>query len=1437
MVFVSIFSNATNYYISPSGNDTNTGTSTTSPWRTVSKVQASNKLPGDQFLFERGGSYSGEIAMATSGTAGSEIVFGAYGSGNLPILKGSVSVTGWTVHSGNIYKATVASPVKYVYINGVLQQLARFPNTGWLLAGNCSNSQLTSTGITQPSGTWNGGELVIRSTNFSYENSLISNQTGNTITYGNLVYNPSNFSWGFFLRNKLSALDTEGEWFYDSTNGTLYLWAPGNTNPNTLNVEASIHDYGVKVGTWSAPRNNIRVENIKFMHYKLAGVKTEGGANNITVTNCAFEELYHGIDSYFASNNKYLNSTFLKTYATAIHALDNNTLVERNRLNDIAMLPGMGETFFGYFGIQVGGLNNIVRENRIINTGYSGIFGDSNALIEKNFVKGFLCTLNDGGGIYWDSGSGITVQDNIVVDPVGNLSSVAANNPVTVRLGFGIYFGNAQITGARVQRNTVVNCDMGVWVDHTMASSDNRVIDNTLFGNLNSQIGFSDYSNTNGPTAVAPYSVSAYNGVFTGNICYAKSNTQLVSYHVNRWNGNVSFGTFSNNRYINPWNSSSFRLQKFLPSYGDTYYNLTQWKTLKGGEVGSTESAVSLTFPNGVNDHIIVYNDSLFTRSVSLPTGTWQDLSGAQYTGSISLGTFQSKPLFKSTPVPPVPPGSSPSSNKPVLVNAVVQANAIVLNWVSYSTGTGFAIHRKLKTATSWGTALANVGSTTTTYTDNTAAPNTYYEYRVTRNGTNVGYGYCASAINLAPIDYRGKIILVVDNTMTTPLANEINILKNDLKADGWQVLQINASRTDFPVNIKNQIVALYNADPANVKAVYILGHIPVYRSGNIAPDGHELRPFATDLYYGDMGSSTWLNPNPTTIPSSIELEVGRVDMFNMPSFPLSETELLRRYLNKAHAFKIKQVVPQNRALIKDNLSWLSQPLCEMSYRNFGPLVGNDNITSLRCATCVTGSTATFVSEATNASGYLWTYGSGGGTYTSADGIGTTTDFVNSPHNGVFNMVCGSYFGNWDKIDAESNCFLKAPLASNGMALTNIWAGQPNVWFHHMGMGDHIGYSTRITANNTGSSALYQFQNTGWEPNGYTTIAIGLMGDPSLRMNYITPPSNFVVASAGGGNLTFSWNSSPESGLAGYHIYDLTSGVPVRLTSNPVTASPVTLISAGTEFMVKAVKLHTSPSGTYFNTSLGIGATVTQSANCTLAAKIWLQGPYNGVDMNDNLRSANLIPLSDPYPSFGYTHVNGGGATVTSAVLAVTGSNAIIDWIVVEVRNSTTPTQRVYTTSALLQRDGDIVATNGTSPVTLPVPPGQYHISVRHRNHLGVMTASPINLTTGSTLNMSTTTLWGTDPMTSIGGVNLLWAGDASFDGVIKYSGSGNDRDLILSRIGGIVPTNTVSGYFSEDINMNGVTSYTGIGNDRDIILLNIGGTIPTNTKNQQLPN
>ena len=119
------------------------------------------------------------------------------------------------------------------------------------------------------------------------------------------------------------------------------------------------------------------------------------------------------------------------------------------------------------------------------------------------------------------------------------------------------------------------------------------------------------------------------------------------------------------------------------------------------------------------------------------------------------------------------------------------------------------------------------------------------------------------------------------------------------------------------------------------------------------------------------------------------------------------------------------------------------------------------------------------------------------------------------------------------------------------------------------------------------------------------------------------------------------------------------------------------------------------------------------------------------------------------------------------------------------------------------------------------------------------MTASAVSLP-GSAVTVDFTTVatatYGTEARITAGSVQALWTGDVSFNKEVKYTGSGNDRDPILVRVGSTTPNNTVPGYFIEDTNLNGVVSYTGSANDRDKILVNVGSTTPNSTRLEQIP-
>ncbi len=523
----------------------------------------------------------------------------------------------------------------------------------------------------------------------------------------------------------------------------------------------------------------------------------------------------------------------------------------------------------------------------------------------------------------------------------------------------------------------------------------------------------------------------------------------------------------------------------------------------------------------------------------------------------------------------------------------------VVLEWPSYPGVTQYNVFRKLPSSGSWGATLAVLPGTDTMYVDNTVVNGTLYEYRVDRIAATNGAGYITSGVN-TKINYNnGIMILMVDSFFIPGLNTEIAQLVNDYEADGWYVKQVNVNRTNTVANTKLTIVSTYNQDPANTKALMLLGHIPVPYSGIINPDGHpdHYGAWPADVFYAEMDGN-WtdavVNDNTSasdprnhnipgdgkydqsSLPSNAELQTGRVDFYNLPGFSESEDVLMQNYLNKLHAFKTRGFIPNDVAVIEDNFGGFAEGFSASGYKNFSVAVGPDNVLTTDWLSNL---------DTLNA---LWSYGCGGGWYQGAGGIATSTDFVTDSVLSVFNFLFGSYFGDWD----VQNSFLRSPLAS-GTMLTNAWAGRPHWQVHQMAMGYNIGYSTLKTHNN---STTYFTSQIG---SGYfgRWIHIALMGDPSLRLHYIATPSNLIAIEDGNHVVHLSWTASLES-VDGYHAYrKLATDINWTQLDASMIAGTLyddsTLTAGGDyQYMVRSARDQQTASGIYENLSLGTFASI-----------------------------------------------------------------------------------------------------------------------------------------------------------------------------------------------------------------------------------------------------
>ncbi len=593
--------------------------------------------------------------------------------------------------------------------------------------------------------------------------------------------------------------------------------------------------------------------------------------------------------------------------------------------------------------------------------------------------------------------------------------------------------------------------------------------------------------------------------------------------------------------------------------------------------------------------------------------------------------------------------GQVASVSLAVQVSAVVSESpaSITLSWPAVQYATAYSVYRRAAEATTWGPAIATLSATTLSYVDSNVTVGTAYEYKVFKTGTTVqnpAAGYIWAGIRLPAIESRGKLVLIVDKTNATALATELAQLQQDMVGDGWQVIRHDVNRADSVASVRQLIVADYQADPANVKSVFLFGHVPVPYSGDIS-EGHDehLGAWPADVYYGDMtgtwtdttvNRSTATDPRNRNIPGdgkfdqSIlskdnELQVGRVDLAGM-SYNGGELALLRNYCRKDHAFRHKQVTLQRRGVLYDYFGPGNFTPC--GWRSMSAMFGAANITEVTVAGTLFPRLQT--------EEYLVAYCSGGGWIDSMEGsgnyrnsywgaiVGTSQEIVERNIKVAFFMMYGSWFIDWD----QPNDLMRAVLATPDYGLVSMCAGKPQWLLHPMALGKDIGYCARLTQNNL----EYFAPNLTYEQldyplsRGMRSVHAALMGDPTLRLHAVMPVTN-VAAVNGTGNLAINWTASTDT-VVGYHVYrsPSTNGPFTRLTANVVTGTSYTdaTVTTGTHtYMVRAVKLETSASGSYYNLSQGITKTTTYAA--PVAAIQGRQVFYNGSKFDKNSSAAN----------------------------------------------------------------------------------------------------------------------------------------------------------------------------------------------------------------------
>lgn len=551
------------------------------------------------------------------------------------------------------------------------------------------------------------------------------------------------------------------------------------------------------------------------------------------------------------------------------------------------------------------------------------------------------------------------------------------------------------------------------------------------------------------------------------------------------------------------------------------------------------------------------------------------------------------------------------SENRSVLAYAIVNADnpSIELNWVNEDDATGYNVLRRDYGAAEWGAPIANLELDANSFLDDDVELNKEYEYFILKytnlpepfslNGSNLrGSAYLLAGINIAPAHSRGTLLLLYESSLMDEMPEEMDLLQNDLAGDGWNVQARGIEKTWDHVQVKENIDEVAEG---GLDAIYLFGDIAVPYSGHFCgdaiytqpPDGHSAGSgdhcgaWAADVFYA-IPSAEWTDNLETTIgtrtwgenipddgkydqielPAAAEYAVGRVDLADLPVFVESEIELLQRYVQKSHEYKFAMNEIVRAGTIENNLASLEEGFATGARRDFSAMFGPEQIVN-----------ADMLSS-NSSENYLMAYAAGGGTFTSANGVGNSENFTNMS-GGIFNFIFGSFFGDYD----NENNFLRAALASPKNGLTNIWSGRPISVSHPLALGKTIGDCILKTQNNTGEYYSGFYSNL---------IHTALMGDPSLRLDMFSPPFDLnISAQADNQQVELNWSASPDSDVLGYHVYR--SAEPYANYSllnseaqTETTFSDFTPNEGENYYLVRALRLEETGSGSYYNLSQGI---------------------------------------------------------------------------------------------------------------------------------------------------------------------------------------------------------------------------------------------------------
>jgi hypothetical protein len=398
-------------YVSPGGSDHHAGL-LSNPVKTLGKaLEISNAYTGKQVSIQllEGTYYLTEtLKIQASLNLPAQLEIKAFENQRVKISAGRLLKPDWHHFHDGIYRATLPDDINFerLYVNGVLQTMARYPNqdsTAKIFNGTSEDATYYVRVLTwgNPSGGYVHGLDEKQKGSLHYRITGVDD-TDNVELDGGWQYRyPVHLNQKYhFVENVLGELDTPGEWYLDTFLNMLYYYPKPDLDLSKAVFEVSNLKNSIELkGTATTPLKNITLKNLTFCHNERTfmdsrdtligtdwsvyrgGAVVLDGTENCKIEDCNFLDL--GGNAIVFNNHNKKNAvtgcliSHVGANAVAFFGSPTNSM-EKGKLSDCLvennLFQYMGEIEKQGAGIHLNGMHRIeVRQNTIYHTPGPGI--------------------------------------------------------------------------------------------------------------------------------------------------------------------------------------------------------------------------------------------------------------------------------------------------------------------------------------------------------------------------------------------------------------------------------------------------------------------------------------------------------------------------------------------------------------------------------------------------------------------------------------------------------------------------------------------------------------------------------------------------------------------------------------------------------------------------------------------------------------------------------------------------------------------------------------------------------------------------------------------------------------------------------------------------------------------------------------------------------